>query len=155
MPWQKYKNCMVSYSTLPWSFLPDANNLPTLKPCSQVSIIVLLCHTPHPAAPLKTLSCGQDTSNPLLSQETSTIQYPSWNTYSNASSGFGIGIMIGDKWYAWCLLPGWKANGCDIGYAKAIGFKLLIGLRTARITGMAVSFTPVKCFWSRQPSRFS
>ena len=30
-----------------------------------------------------------------------------------------------------------------------------VGLRTARITGTAISFTPVKCFWSRQPSRFS
>ena len=47
------------------------------------------------------------------------------NAFSNASSGFGIGITIGDKWRAWCLLPGWKSDGRDIGWAEAVGFELL------------------------------
>ena len=33
------------------------------------------------------------------------------NAFSDASSGFSIGIMIRDKWRAWRLLPGWKSNG--------------------------------------------
>ena len=46
--------------------------------------------------------------------------------YSDASSATGIGITIGKKWRAWRLLPGWNADGRDIGWAEAIGFELLI-----------------------------
>jgi len=48
--------------------------------------------------------------------------------FSDASSGVGIGIVIGDKWRAWRLIPGWKTlNGSrDIGWAEAVGFELLI-----------------------------
>jgi hypothetical protein len=48
--------------------------------------------------------------------------------FSDASSGIGIGIVIGDFWRAWRLIPGWKThNGIrDIGWAEAIGFELLI-----------------------------
>ena len=45
--------------------------------------------------------------------------------FSDASSGFGIGITLGNRWRAWRLLPGWKADGRDIGWAEAIGFELL------------------------------
>ena len=47
------------------------------------------------------------------------------NAYSDASSGFGIGITIGNRWRAWRLLPGWKSDGRDIGWAEAVGFELL------------------------------
>jgi len=33
------------------------------------------------------------------------------NTFSDASSSFGISITIGNRWHAWHLLPGWKADG--------------------------------------------
>jgi len=46
--------------------------------------------------------------------------------YSDASSEVGIGIIIGQRWCAWRLLPGWKSNGRDIGWAEAVGFLLLI-----------------------------
>lgn len=46
--------------------------------------------------------------------------------YSDASSTVGIGIVIGDKWRAWRLLPGWKAGGRDIGWAEAVGMELLV-----------------------------
>jgi len=46
--------------------------------------------------------------------------------YSDASSTVGIGIVIGDKWRAWRLIPGWKAGGRDIGWAEAVGMELLI-----------------------------
>ncbi|GLB39889.1 putative tyrosine recombinase [Lyophyllum shimeji] len=48
------------------------------------------------------------------------------NAYSDASSEVGIGITIGDRWRAWRLLPGWKTDGRDIGWAEAVGFELLI-----------------------------
>ena len=47
------------------------------------------------------------------------------DAFSDASSGFGIGVVIGDQWRAWRLVPGWKADGRDIGWAEAIGFELL------------------------------
>ena len=46
--------------------------------------------------------------------------------YSDASSETGIRITIRDKWRAWQLLLGWKADGRDIGWAEAIGFLLLV-----------------------------
>ncbi|CAA7270451.1 unnamed protein product [Cyclocybe aegerita] len=46
--------------------------------------------------------------------------------YSDTSSEIGIGIVIGERWRAWCLLPGWKQEGRDIGWAEAIGFFFLI-----------------------------
>jgi hypothetical protein len=47
--------------------------------------------------------------------------------FSDASSGIGIGIVVGEHWRAWRLIPGWKTlNGKrDIGWAEAVGFELL------------------------------
>ena len=47
--------------------------------------------------------------------------------FSDASSGVGIGIVIGSQWRAWRLIPGWKTNGRDIGWAEAVGFEFLAG----------------------------
>ena len=46
--------------------------------------------------------------------------------YSDASSSVGIGIVIGERWRAWRLLPGWKAKQRDIGWAEAVGMELLV-----------------------------
>lgn len=46
--------------------------------------------------------------------------------FSDASSGTGIGIVIGGRWRAWRLLPGWKQDRRDIGWAEAVGFELLV-----------------------------
>ena len=53
--------------------------------------------------------------------------------FSNASSAVGIGIVIGDKWRAWRLLPNWKSGGRDIGWAEAVAMELLV--RTVLISG--------------------
>jgi len=47
------------------------------------------------------------------------------NAFSDASSGFGISITIGNRWCAWCPLPGWKADGQDISWAEAVRFEHL------------------------------
>jgi len=54
--------------------------------------------------------------------------------FSDASSGIGIGIIIGKHWRAWRLIPGWQtAHGQrDIGWAEAIGFELLIHALSTR-----------------------
>lgn len=48
--------------------------------------------------------------------------------FSDASSGIGLGIIIGEFWRAWHLVPGWQtANGKqDIRWAEAVAFELLI-----------------------------
>ena len=54
-----------------------------------------------------------------------------YKAYSDASSGFRIAITVGSRWRAWRLAGGWKAQGRDIQWAKAVGLKLLvIGLCT-------------------------
>lgn len=47
--------------------------------------------------------------------------------YSDASSETGIGIIIGERWRAWRLKPGWNTPGTgkDIGWAESVGFYLL------------------------------
>jgi hypothetical protein len=45
--------------------------------------------------------------------------------FSDASSNVGIGIIIGQRWRAWRLIPGWKTDGRDIGWAEAVSFELL------------------------------
>ncbi len=53
---------------------------------------------------------------------------PIWDiaAFSDASSEVGIGIVINGRWRAWRLIPGWKSEGRDIGWAEAIGFLFLI-----------------------------
>ena len=46
--------------------------------------------------------------------------------YSDASSSTGIGITIGNRWRTWRLVPGWKEEGRDIGWAEAVGMELLV-----------------------------
>ena len=48
-----------------------------------------------------------------------------YRAYSDASSGFGVAITVGERWRAWRLVPGWKSQGRDIQWAEAIGFELL------------------------------
>jgi len=45
--------------------------------------------------------------------------------FSNASSTVGIGICIQGQWWAWMLQPNWNADGHNIRWAEAVGFKLL------------------------------
>jgi hypothetical protein len=47
------------------------------------------------------------------------------HAFSDASSEVGIGIIIRGRWRAWRLIPGWKRGNCNIGWAEAVGFKLL------------------------------
>ena len=45
--------------------------------------------------------------------------------YSDASSSVSIGIHLQGCWHAWTLQLGWNSNGCNIGWAEAVGFELL------------------------------
>jgi len=44
----------------------------------------------------------------------------------DASTEWGIGIIIAGCWAAWHLVDGWKVDGRDISWAEAIALKLAI-----------------------------
>ena len=46
--------------------------------------------------------------------------------FSDASSTTGLGIVIGNQWCTWRLLPGWQDQGRDIGWAEVITMELLV-----------------------------
>ena len=46
--------------------------------------------------------------------------------FLDASSSTGIAIVIGTRWRVWRLLPGWDTDRRNIGWAEAVGFKLLV-----------------------------
>lgn len=45
--------------------------------------------------------------------------------FSDASSGVGIGIVIGNRWRAWTFVDNWD-DGRGIAWAEAVGFELLV-----------------------------
>src|SRR5882724_12041923 len=44
----------------------------------------------------------------------------------DASTTWGIGIVIGDRWAAWQLSVSWKKDNRDIGWAEAIALELAV-----------------------------
>ena len=47
------------------------------------------------------------------------------HAFSDASSGMGLGIIVGEHWRAWKLVGNWKSQGRDIGWAEAVAFEFL------------------------------
>ena len=94
-------------------------------------------HTPPRDTPFDLRWWKQQLSCPAISRPIPEPCHPiDLNTYSDASSGFGIAVTIGHKWRAWRLAPGWKSQGRDIQWAEAIGFELLIiGICASAIEG--------------------
>jgi hypothetical protein len=70
------------------------------------------------------------------------IAYSNPLAFSDASSTIGIAIVIGKRWRAWRLVPGWQTlNGQrDIGWAEAVGFELLV-LTLASLPNMGNAIT--------------
>ena len=44
----------------------------------------------------------------------------------DASSSYRLGLVVGDAWATWQLLPGWNMNGHDIGWAKGIALEMAV-----------------------------
>jgi hypothetical protein len=44
----------------------------------------------------------------------------------DASTSFGIGVVIGGQWAAWALTKGWKCHGRDIDWAETIALELAV-----------------------------
>ncbi len=56
---------------------------------------------------------------------------PSWSDspaqdFVVVSTDWGIGIVIDGLWDAWCLIPGWKDQGQNIGWLEALAVELVI-----------------------------
>ncbi len=47
------------------------------------------------------------------------------NAFSDASSGVGLGIIVGEHWHAWAFIGDWQSQGHDIRWAEAVTFELL------------------------------
>lgn len=46
--------------------------------------------------------------------------------FVDASTSWGIGIIIENQWYAFGLISGWKVPGLDIGWLEAVALELLM-----------------------------
>ena len=59
--------------------------------------------------------------------------------YVDASTSWGIGLIVNGRWLAWRLAPGWKSDGRDIGWAEMAAVLLALlylkadGVRDARV----------------------
>ena len=60
--------------------------------------------------------CGSSLSK---QPNTSPVQF-----WVNASSSWGIRIILEDEWDAWKLCPGWDKDGCNIRWAEMVAIKL-------------------------------
>ncbi|QRV78783.1 polyprotein like [Ceratobasidium sp. AG-Ba] len=45
---------------------------------------------------------------------------------SDASTSFGLGVIIDNLWWSWRLMQGWRTPGRDIGWAEAIALELAV-----------------------------
>lgn len=69
---------------------------------------------------------GASLAQPIVSRPIpGPIEVTDPSAYSDASSGTGIAIWINSRWRAWHLLPGWKNEDRDIGWAEAINMDFL------------------------------
>lgn len=46
--------------------------------------------------------------------------------FVDASTLWGIGLVLDDKWLAWPLKVGWKSDGRDIGWAEMVAVDLAV-----------------------------
>lgn len=65
--------------------------------------------------------------NPTISRSLPTsASFPELHAFSDASSGVGIGLVIGSAWNAFTLQPGWNKDGREIAWAEAVAMELLL-----------------------------
>ncbi len=49
-----------------------------------------------------------------------------WDISVDASTDWGIGVVVNGKWDAWSLRPGWKSEGRNIGWLEALAVEFLV-----------------------------
>ena len=60
------------------------------------------------------------------SHELIKLPHHDLDLWVDASMSWGIGLYVGDRWAAWCLVDGWNNRGWDIGWAEAMAIELAI-----------------------------
>ena len=50
------------------------------------------------------------------------------SVWVDASSDFGIGLLVNQAWFAWCLVPDWRGSSHDIGWLKSLAIELTMSL---------------------------
>ncbi|KDN33138.1 hypothetical protein RSAG8_13773, partial [Rhizoctonia solani AG-8 WAC10335] len=63
--------------------------------------------------------------------------------YSDASTSFGLGVVVNGKWSSWRLLHGWKTKDRGIGWAEAVAVEL--ALETAITLGITDASIIMHC----------
>jgi len=48
------------------------------------------------------------------------------HVWVDASTDWGIGVILGQLWATWRLIPGWRTDGRDIGWAESIALELAV-----------------------------
>jgi hypothetical protein len=68
--------------------------------------------------------CGSSLSKP---PPVSNLEF-----WVDASSSWGIGVILGNEWDAWQLRPGWEKDGRNIGWAEIVAIELGLLLASHR-----------------------
>ena len=68
------------------------------------------------------MSCPTSWRSSIPSSQ--SAHYRIWG-YVDASTSWGIGILIGCRWAAFCLLNGWKISGREICWLESIAIEFL------------------------------
>jgi hypothetical protein len=59
--------------------------------------------------------------------------------YVDASSSWGIGLVLNGRWLAWQYKPGWYAEGREIGWAEMVTVNLAVAtLISSRLTNLSI-----------------
>jgi hypothetical protein len=64
--------------------------------------------------------------NPHASRSLSPHSLLDPDVWVDASTSWGIGLMVGLRWAAWQLCEGWKSHDHDIGWAEAVALELAV-----------------------------
>ena len=104
----------------------------------------------------KLLSC------PDVSRSLIPLPYLDPNIWVDASSSWGIGLVVGSQWAVWHLTSGWSDGDCDIGWAEGVALELAVSwllaenFHDADIIVRSDNSSVVSAFWkgrSRNTSR--
>jgi hypothetical protein len=63
-------------------------------------------------------------ANEKLSRSLLPRALADFDIWVDASTSWGIGLLVGDMWAAWKLADGWKSAGREIGWAETIAVEL-------------------------------
>ena len=83
---------------------------------------------PIPATVQTDISWWQHTLSAPFCGHTLTVPPPATDLtiFVDASTSWGVGLVINNRWTAWYLLSGWKSDGRDIGWAEMVAVELAL-----------------------------